>query len=396
MNIQKLFDTCTSSDQVKDVLLSKNLVVKDWTDRMLVTYTNKHRGATKGVENSSKKVPNFSDPVCKEAKGVIIATNPLSIICYGMDKFETINDSLTRALNIDVVEYLKNNWDKVTVERCVDGSLVKFYYFNGVWTIATNRCIDSKQARCNSSITFYDMAIEALHNTYMRENGPTAVFDFGALNKDYVYSFVLCHPSNRIVVNYSEAFLIHVATRQMTNMEEIDTNIGILKAPPETVFSSYDDFIATFNEKCDNQVGYVLKFRQRESDKSFKRVKFEVENFKYIKTLRGSGQDMVYRYLWLKLNDMNSWNEFNRFYPEYGWIEWQVGMLVDDIHLSYMEHFIHKNRSFVPLREYWSILGDLHTLHIRTRQATTKQIVAQYLHACPAEKICKLLRIFDS
>ena len=100
------------------------------------------------------------------------------------------------------------------MQEKLDGSLIKVYYYNQQWIVATNGMIDAKEADSPSSgdkLSFYDLFIECWRCTTGKKE-----VDFDAvLKRDYVYMFEMMHPDSVIVVQHKEPKLCHLATRNM-------------------------------------------------------------------------------------------------------------------------------------------------------------------------------------
>ena len=125
-----MVETSENFEQFQKTLESKGLTVKEWNNRVLVTYPNQ----------GDRDTVDFNDPVCRESKGVVLSKDPLKVICYAMNKFEDLTDELRNELSVSSV------WDHVSVENSIDGSLIKLYYYDGEWRFSTNRCIESRKA----------------------------------------------------------------------------------------------------------------------------------------------------------------------------------------------------------------------------------------------------------
>lgn len=66
--------------------------------------------------------------------------------------------------------------------------------------------------------------------------------DFNNLNKNFTYMFELVSPYTKIVIPYSETKLYHLATRDNTTFEELETDIGVEK-PKSYDISTIDDCV---------------------------------------------------------------------------------------------------------------------------------------------------------
>lgn len=378
MEYHNLLKNCNSFDEFQKEIERRNLSLKEWNERVLVTYPNK-------MDENRDNI-NFGDPLVRESKGIILSKDPLQVVCYGMNKFEDMTPQLE--------QQLRDNWDRVTVESCIDGSLIKLYFYDGEWRISTNRCIEARKANWSSYRSFYEMVQEA-----------SSDLNYDCLNKNFVYSFILCHPANRIVTNYTVPSLVHVATRDLINTLEYELpdprfeaqislqgqDIG-MPVPMRHTVESYDKFQELLKDVDAVGVGFVLKYREQ-GENSFHRVRFESPQYQHVKEVKGNHQDLVARYLWLQRNDPQMFAEFCTWYPEFGWIEHQLFTLARDAHTSYMEHFVNKNKQFIPNKDYWELLTELHTEYYRTKVPTTTQRVLAMLRSYPIDKLSRLLQM---
>ena len=58
------------------------------------------------------------------------------------------------------------------------------------------------------------------------------------LNPNNCYSFIVSHPENNIIYKPVKPILYHISTRDLTNLNEIDEDIGVSKIP-RIPFSTY-------------------------------------------------------------------------------------------------------------------------------------------------------------
>ena len=80
---------------------------------------------------------DFSDPLVREARGIIIDTEKADVICWPFSKFGNWNEGY--ADNID--------WENAVVQEKIDGSIIKLYFWENTWNWATNSHIDAGEAR---------------------------------------------------------------------------------------------------------------------------------------------------------------------------------------------------------------------------------------------------------
>ena len=401
MNLQHFISQpdCTV-DYLKKTISEKGLIFKEWDDRILLTYPSQSADNTSTTTSSESSVkPDFNDPFTKECRGVILSKptesqSSMKIICYSMDKLFDSSE-----FSLDELKRRFEAADGIT-EELYDGSLVKLYFYNGVWTVATNRCIEARKARWANYRTFFDLFENAAKpestGECQRETNPTGecqrprnCLDYTKLNPRCTYSFVLCHPENRIVVNYTEPKLIHVSTRNLDTFEETFENIGVEQ--PLQLKMDWDTFMERMSTNPYYMPGYVLKSRELNSPAT--RIVFESANYQLVKALKGNARDLIYRYLQLKREDSDKFQQFEMYFPEFKWIESQMETLAREAHRSYLEFFVNHNKQQFTHRDLWELLSELHTLFLRTREPTSLMKVRQHLKSYPLDKLARLLKM---
>ena len=157
---------------------------------------------------------DFADPVVQEARGIILDTDTLEVVCWPFRKFGNHNESYADPID----------WSTAKVQEKVDGSIVKLWYDRRKpgWQFSTNATIRSENAPVGefSLVSFSDLISKA-------ENFSRIPFD--ALDKDTTYIFELVSPSTRVVVPYETTMLYHIGTRSNLTGQEMDVDIGIRK-----------------------------------------------------------------------------------------------------------------------------------------------------------------------
>lgn len=223
-----------------------------------------------------EKGSDFSLPLVRECRGIILDINTLTPVCFPFVKF----------FNIDEIYADKIDWESARVQEKIDGSLIKLWaqpikMGAYLWHISTNGKINafesnlSKDGEFNS---FGDMFKSKFpFNELIREN---------KLNPNYTYMFEIVSPQNIIVVNYKKIDIYHLGTRDNKTGKEIEVDIGIQKPKEYNLNNEIDVKNAVKNLSLDYE-GYVVV------DKYYHRVKVKSP-------------------LWLKahyLFNNNSWNE---------------------------------------------------------------------------------------
>ncbi len=152
---------------------------------------------------------DFTDPVVQEARGIIIDTDQLKVVCWPFRKF--CNYQEEAADDID--------WASARIEDKIDGSIVKLWYREEIreWVWSTNSAINAAEASWSSG-NFLDLIRRAVNYQLL---------DLSRLNKDCTYIFELVSPYTRVVILYPETRLYHIGTRNNKTGEEYECSIGI-------------------------------------------------------------------------------------------------------------------------------------------------------------------------
>ena len=165
---------------------------------------------------------DFFDPVVREARGIILDMRTLDVVCYPFKKFGNFGEPYADTID----------WDSARVLEKVDGSIMKLYWFNGEWRIATNATVNADNTPAlNSGKMFGEL---------FREAAERQKLDYGKLDKGKTYIFELTSPESRVIIDYGAIPKIwHIGTRDNLTEQEIEEDIGIVK-PKEYPFSDLE------------------------------------------------------------------------------------------------------------------------------------------------------------
>ena len=235
---------------------------------------------------------DFSEEIVKEARGLILELGTFKVIRMAFYKFFNLGEP--NAANID--------WDSATATSKEDGSIMSAYWYGGTWHIASNSCIDAKDAVLDN--------IEAPYRNYKElffAAARNCNLDFAKLNTENTYTFELVSPYNRIVINYPETKLFHINTRNNTTLEELDDDIGIEKP---TFYSMHDQqgFEKLVSNLEENHEGIVIK------DKYNNRVKLKTEEYIRLHYMEGETKLTLLHAVYIIINHEQA--EYLQYFPE--------------------------------------------------------------------------------
>lgn len=250
--------------------------------------------------------------------------------------------------------------EHIIAEEFIEGTMINAFFDptgekNGCWEIATRNTVGADVSFYKSStLTFKQMFKEAcIYNN----------FDINTLNRKYCYSFVLQHPSNRIVVPFIKLQLYLVAVYEIIQKNEtvivVEENLSDViegglwgsvgvKFPNKYNFSTYTELIDKFasgNTPYDI-MGVVVKNTQ-----TGERTKFRNPIYEEVRQLRGNQPKLQYQYLCLRHS--GKLPEFLKYYPEtkedMSQFRDQVHMFTKNLHKNYISCYVKKEK---PLRDY--------------------------------------------
>ncbi len=308
-----------------------------------------------------------SIPWVRECNGIILEKETNKIVCYSFKKCKDI-DTVDTDINLDAAR----------LEIAVDGVLIRVYNYNGIWMISTKKCIDAKKARWLTKKSFHEMFEEVF---------PTE--SIGRMDVNEVYSFILCHPENNMVVRYETPKIYHIATRNMITGEEYDKDIGIENVPKQMVVNrdlSILNQLAT--EYQLNYEGYVLVDstfnRQKIASPFFKRAR-EVwgnTNNRFLRycEIRKEGPTLMEEYLKYFTNDKDLFLEYEKRFTDFG----------KKVYDTYRAR--HTNRKQINIPPYMKrVIYDLHGDFLKSRQMTTMVKVMHWISNYDSKLILDLI-----
>lgn len=250
--------------------------------------------------------------------------------------------------------------EDIVAEEFVEGTMINVFFdptygANGCWQIATRNTVGAEVSFYKwSNMTFNQMFLEACINNN---------FNIQTLNPKYCYSFVLQHPSNRIVVPFKKPQLYLVGVYEIIQNNEtmvvVEENLSEVKNgglwyltkirfPERYEFSTYSELIEKFasgNTPYD-VMGIIVK-----NSRTGERTKFRNPIYEEVRNLRGNQPKLQYQYLCLRHS--GKLPQFLKYYPEtkeeMSKFRDQVHMFTETLHKNYISCYVKKEKA---LREY--------------------------------------------
>lgn len=157
------------------------------------------------IFNYNQVTADFSIPLVKESRGIILDKRDWSIVCNPFKKF----------FNVGEVEYVDDiDLSRAVVYRKYDGSLVKLWYdfYNKKWRWSSNGMIDVSDVdvkfKGNRNENFQDLIDDIIG-----EDLAEKMYQEEKIEVDKTYMFELLHEQNPIVENIYKNKLVFIGMK---------------------------------------------------------------------------------------------------------------------------------------------------------------------------------------
>ena len=148
---------------------------------------------------------DFSLPIVREARGIIFDWSTWTCVCRAFDKFGNYGESYVPDID----------WSTAFVSEKIDGSLMKVYWYDGEWRVATNGTINAFNAEVGDAAGH---TFGGLFNMALCNDGQRSFFQ--KLDTNKCYMFELVSPYTKVVVPYSATELYFLGSRDLTTGQE--------------------------------------------------------------------------------------------------------------------------------------------------------------------------------
>ncbi|KAG4078197.1 hypothetical protein HA402_002249 [Bradysia odoriphaga] len=257
-----------------------------------------------------------NDPIVKECRSLILTIPDYKIVSRSFDRFLNYNEvGPGDPIDVDGGEYY--------AKEKIDGSLIKFYQFDGTWCVST-RGMAFAEGEINRTtatitpITYKQAVYEALNISHDDEFQKFC--QTYNLNESYTYILELTGKDNRVIIEYNpnkyELWLLGIrrndATGEYMDIEKSDLPNELIKKPKVYSFPSMVDCVNQAKQLTDLQEGFVI------CNKSTGQPVYKVKSSRYVCYHNAiTNGDLTARDI-LKLIVNEDWKEFIAYFPEHG------------------------------------------------------------------------------
>ncbi len=303
----------------------------------------------------------------RECNGLIVEKETNKVVCYTFDKMEDMEEGTVNPVMDAGSSHL---------ELSIEGTLMRVYYYGGRWMLSTKKCVNAAKARWLSKRSFQELFEEVF-----------PVDAFGRMDVNSCYSFILCHPENNMVVQYSAPQIFHISTREMNTFQEMDVDIGIQKVPHQPVVDGDLSILTTLASMTElSYEGYVLV------DGYYHRQKFMSNIYKKARDVWGNTNYRFYRYLELRKSGEEALLEYLTFFPHdkdvFAGFEVQFVSLCQHVLEVYMKKNVEK-KGTVPFY-LKRLIFDIHGEFLKTRVMTDIIKVMDWMTKLDVKLICHM------
>lgn len=242
---------------------------------------------------------DFSIPLVREARGIILECKPpYRVACWPFEKFFNYGEEY--AAQID--------WSTASVQEKIDGSLIKCYFWDDEWRLATNGTINACLAQidgCTEFQTYGDLWDSIWPN--WRE----VINMYGCPN--FTYMFEMVSPYNKVVIPYQNSEIYFLGWRNCKTGEELPPEFSMISQyrpiPNRYPLNSLGEVIAAANNLPWGREGYVV------CDGKFNRVK--IKSPAYVAAHYTVANGIITKKKLLKVILTHEEEEFLTYCPEY-------------------------------------------------------------------------------
>lgn len=323
-----------------------------------------------------------------------------SVICSienGNPQIKSIGPPKSIPYNLFTSKY--NLDDSIITSQLMEGTMINLFYNNDKWNIHTRGAVGGNyfyfrnqyyadQFSDSRQISFYDMFMECLQASENEELNDLSIM--GSFSKSHVYSFVMQHPDNHIVIPVArpQLYLTHVfkitESNQVENITDFINNSelkglhvlnGLILIP--TRFQNMGNFNDMIKQYCDIQEDYTNVGLAFYNTKTGERTVYKSESYVTMKSLRGNNPNLQYQYLALRRTDKVK--EFLQYFPNYKKLFYkfysQYRDFMKNIHTSYYQYYIKKTISHVNNKYMPHIYRIHHNVYIPSVNANSPKII---------------------
>ena len=289
----------------------------------------------------------------------------------------------------------------VTAQDYIEGTMINVFHTGKEWELSTRSSVGANVGFYaghdgKPRTTFRKMFLEALlHSEKMSGDERDLLECLDVFPKSYVFSFVLQHPDNRIVVPFIQPFvwLVKVYDIQDNVVSEISLMDVFDKLPkyicyPQMINPDYNFLEHIFRQGTETDFKVVGSMLTGVDSNGYTiRTKIRNPNYEEVRRLRGNQPKLQYRYIMLRQSQKVS--DYLKYYPEHKALFNTYRSLIHNftksLHSNYIACYVKKQQplnQFSP--QYRTHMFKLHEHYINNlasnKEIITRQEVISYVN----------------
>ncbi len=326
-----------------------------------------------------------------------IITEKNRVVCLGLNRmaeFKILENTVKNDI-LNLPFFTDIEFNDCRQEEKIDGTIIRLFYYNNEWHKATNKKINAYDCYWENKLSFGEMFDEISKN-----------LDYSKLDKKFSHSFVIQHPSNRIIktIEKTELYYLHsidkngnieyqnlnIKSSKTYNYETIDEILDILKS--KTLSWDFPGYVITHPTK---NIILILENPNYSYVKELKN--YMPFNTKYWK-IKDNVDQTLCRLVKIILNETDT--EYIKYYPEHSEliekIKKQIDKHINEICILYWNAHITKIQRYEKTNKYYTILLTLHNNYLATKMKINKETIKKiYYNKISITKILSLLEFIE-
>ena len=387
-NIQKV----NHSSEIEKILNSLKLTMKNWkTDTGMYSIIKYDKQAFGLVQEDYETIGLLRSIVVDDT-GRIVAYSPPKCLSITEQREKSFNDNnIMTALS----DSTTNEW---CAEEFVEGTMINMFYSKTAageaWEIATKSTV-------GGNVVFYspknpkDTVEIRDKDTFRNMFFETCVkigFKYEELPKEFMYSFVLQHPKNRIVLPINDAAIYIIGVYSINNdtldITQLSTagfvekyGCGVILKPKQLFADNYS--IEGFkSEHASMNSSYNMMGVMFCNMVTGDRMKVRNPTYEMVKNLKGGEQKLQLQYLTLRHGGRVA--EYLKMYPEYkgdfAVFRSQLHGFTRSLHQNYLDCFVFKKQAFSEFpQQYKKFMSGLHKKYLEELREIKGSVTFSYV-----------------
>jgi hypothetical protein len=383
------------SKDIEKILNSLKLTMKNWKTDTGMYSIIKYDKQAYGLIQDDYNTIGLLRSVVVDDEGRIVAFSPPKSLIITKEREDHFNKN-------NIMSPMEDDDDKIIntnewyAEEFVEGTMINLFYSEKgeAWEIATKSTV-------GGNVTFFSPKnpkenIEVRDKDTFRnmffETCTKLGFKYENLPKEFMYSFVLQHPKNRIVLPINEGALYIIGVYSINQ----DT-LEVLQLNAKGVVDKYCDnrVLRPKALTCDNYSISGLTNEYASMNSSFdimgvvfnnmitgERMKIRNPNYEMVKNMKGNEQKLQLQYLTLRHGGRIA--DYLKCYPEYksdfGVFRAQVHAFTNSLHQNYIDCYVFKKKKFDEFpKQYKKHMFALHKKYIEELRELKGSVTFNYV-----------------